>query len=240
MKFSFIVYHTLWELIDWVYPPTCSGCGSPGSRWCDVCDKELIHLSDSVCETCGYPIDRENLCSKCFEVKPNFNETRSLYQYQSNIRNALHHLKYDNDLGVGEILGKKCAEYLTGLQWEIDYIVPVPLGKKRQKERGYNQAALIAYPASLVSGIPYSSKCLIRSKETVTQVDFTSEQRKQNVREAFRADERFISGKNILVVDDIITTGSTIDACAIALRNVGANSVYGLSVARTMLETKLT
>ncbi len=80
------------------------------------------------------------------------------------LRNALHRLKYDNDLGVGEILGKKCADHLKALNWNIDLIIPVPLGKKRRKERGYNQAAMIAYPMALMLGIQYGSKTISSNK----------------------------------------------------------------------------
>ena len=156
------------------------------------------------------------------------------------LRNAIHRLKYDNDLGVGEILGKKCADHLSRLQWKIDKIIPVPLGKKRRKERGYNQAAMIAYPMSLMLGIQYGQNQLIRSKETVTQVEYNAEQRKQNVHEAFSAPASNLTGKNILVIDDVITTGSTLDDCARALKKAGVKNVYGLSVARTMIKGKLT
>ncbi len=199
-----------------------------------------MNVSEDICDVCGYPLEWGNLCSRCNESRPKILRMRSLYQYDGQIREALHHLKYDNDLGIAEILGKKCAEYISNNQWEIDLVIPVPLGKERRKERGYNQAAMIAYPLSIYCNIFYNSKCLSRQKETTTQVEFSADRRRQNVKDAFIAEGKVVKGKNVLVVDDIITTGSTIDECASALINAGAKNVYGLSVARTMLAGKLT
>jgi ComF family protein len=189
-----------------------------------------------VCEICGYPIDDGMVCIRCIEKPPEYTKLRSIYEYREELRNTLHHLKYDSDLGVGEILAGKCAKQLKKLNWNIDMIIPVPLGKNRRKERGYNQAAMIAYPMALMLGIHYGNKKLIRVKETVSQVDFNAEQRRMNVHDAFRAPGPDLQGKSILVIDDVITTGSTMSECAHALKKAGAINVYGLSVVRTMIK----
>jgi ComF family protein len=176
------------------------------------------------------------LCIRCTDKRPEYSKLRSIYEYRDELRSTLHHLKYDNDLGAGEILGSKCADYLNRLDWNIDMIFPVPLGENRRKERGYNQAAMIAYPMALILGIHYGHKDLIRVKETISQVDFNAEQRRLNVQDAFRAQGADLQGKNILIIDDVITTGSTMSECARALKKAGAINVYGLSVARTMIK----
>jgi|WetSurMetagenome_2_1015567.scaffolds.fasta_scaffold21140_7 competence protein ComFC len=239
-RFTYFYYHLFWEILDWIFPPVCSGCGKSGERWCSTCDQKLIPLPDKVCQICGYPIDTGATCDKCLAERPGFTSLRSIYVYQDEIRNALHRLKYSNDLGVGEIMGQKCANYLNFLDWDVDLIIPVPLGKRRRRERGYNQSALIAFPLALIMKIPYSSKALFRKKETVTQIDFKAEERKLNVKDAFSANSTIINGKSVLIIDDVITTGSTMDACAAELINSGARNVYGLSVARTMIGKKFT
>jgi competence protein ComFC len=239
-RFTYFYYHLFWEVVDWIFPPACSGCGKIGERWCSTCDHQLIPLQNQICQICGYPVENGEICEKCLIDRPSYTQLRSLYLYQGEIRNALHRLKYNNDLGVGEILGQKCADQLSMNDWDIDLIIPVPLGKKRRRERGYNQSALIALPLALILNIPFNSKAILRKKETVTQIEFKAEERKQNVKDAFSANPAFVHEKNILIVDDVITTGSTMDACALELKNAGARNVYGLSVARTMIGKKFT
>jgi ComF family protein len=239
-RFTYFYYHVFWELVDWVFPPACSGCGKIGERWCSSCDQKLIPLQNQICQICGYPVDSGEICEKCSEDRPSFTKLRSIYAYQDELRNALHRLKYSNDLGVGEILGQKCAEFLTLLNWEVDLILPVPLGKKRRRERGYNQSALIALPLALIMKIPFCSNAILRKKETITQLEFKAEERKKNVKDAFSANPTLVLEKNVLIIDDVITTGSTMDACALELKRAGARNVYGLSVARTMIGKKFT
>jgi competence protein ComFC len=234
-RFTYFSYHTFWEVVDWIFPPTCSGCGKIGERWCSSCDLQLITLHSHICQICGYPVDSGEICEKCLKDRPSFTKLRSIYAYRDELRNALHRLKYSNDLGVGEIMGHKCANFLTPLNWDVDLIIPVPLGKKRRRERGYNQSALIAFPMALILNKPYSSKAIFRKKETITQIEFKAEERKQNVKDAFSANISLVNGKNVLIVDDVITTGSTMDSCALELKRAGARNVYGLSVARTMI-----
>ena len=186
-RFTYFCYHHFWDALDWVFPPACSGCGRIGMRWCSDCDAGLIPIGYDICEICGYPVENGTICNRCADKRPEFTMLRSVYEYQGGVRNAIHRLKYNNDLGVGEILGSKCADHLTRLQWKIDMVMPVPLGKQRRKERGYNQAAMIAYPMALILGIQYGQKQLVRSRETVTQVEYNAGQRKQNVHEAFNA-----------------------------------------------------
>ncbi|MFC1879810.1 ComF family protein [Chloroflexota bacterium] len=128
------------------------------------------------------------------------------------------------------------ARYLIGflrvLAWPIDLIAPVPMGKARKAERGYNQAAFLALPLALGCRIPYQPKALIRSRQTRSQVGLTTEQRRVNVAGAFKANPDIVRDKTVLVVDDVATSGATMDACALALKDAGAAVVYGLALAR--------
>jgi competence protein ComFC len=144
-------------------------------------------------------------------------------------------MKYVGDMALGEILSRPLVEMLGILSWPIDLVVPVPIGRARQRERGYNQAALLAYPLALCTGIPYRAKALRRKRETRSQVGLNQMERKQNVADAFMAVRELVNGKNVLVVDDVTTTGATLYACAQALLDSGSRSVYGITLARAGL-----
>jgi ComF family protein len=123
---------------------------------------------------------------------------------------------------------------LQKLNWSLDIITPVPLGLVRLKERGYNQATLLARPIALYFQVPFSSRALIRTRETQSQVGLTVTERQLNMADAFWANSKLVEGKNILVVDDVATSGATLNACAKALVEEGASKVYGFSLARAV------
>jgi ComF family protein len=135
---------------------------------------------------------------------------------------------------LGEVLAQPLGDLLINNPWKIDLILPVPLDRQRQQERGYNQAALLAKPVSWSSTIPYSDQALLKPKLTRHQVGLSLGERKVNLAGAFKAQEEIVRGLNIVVVDDVMTTGATINACAQALIEGGANQVYGLTLARSL------
>jgi ComF family protein len=120
------------------------------------------------------------------------------------------------------------------LNWKVEIVVPVPLGVARLENRGYNQAALLARPLALATLLRYEPDALIRSKETLTQVGLSVSRRRVNVKGAFEAKQRLVEGKSVLIVDDIATSGATLEACAEAMFNSGARAVYCLTLARTL------
>jgi len=153
------------------------------------------------------------------------------------IRNALHALKYRQNIGLGIALSQNIAALLQQLNWPVNLVVPVPLGTKRQRERGYNQADLLAKPLAFRLQLPYHSQVLVRARETRSQVELSLAERHRNMENAFQADARHVRGKNILIIDDVATSGATLDACADALLKAGAKSAFGLTVARAVLTT---
>jgi ComF family protein len=143
-------------------------------------------------------------------------------------------LKYQRDIGLAEALSKHLIELYNDLKWEIDLVTPVPLGSKRARERGYNQSGLLARPLAYAIHKPYQPKLLLRTRETRSQVGLSAKERQQNVEGAFTANVSKVQEKVVLVIDDVMTTGSTINACAQALRKAGASAVYGLTLARAV------
>jgi competence protein ComFC len=230
-------YRTLWMMLDWLYPPICVGCGTAGQRWCMICQTSTLEVGTNVCEQCGEPYNQIGKCMNCRQSPPAYTAVRSWAVYSGPIRHALQGLKYRQNLALGDSLSVHLIQLYKNLNWPIDFIVPVPLGQKRKRTRGYNQAALLARPLSLAAGIQYRPDALGRIRETVSQVGLSGKERSTNVSGAFTARPELVQGKKILVIDDITTTGSTIHHCATALIIAGAAEVYGLTVARAILET---
>jgi len=159
---------------------------------------------------------------------------RSWLVFEGPIRQAIHSLKYRRNVALGDALARHMTRFAERLDWPVDVITVVPSGKQRLADRGYNQVALIAKPLASLWNKRYSPKILKRTRETRTQVGLSPAQRKQNVAGAFHAEAGLISGKNVLVVDDVATSGATLVSCADALLKAGARQVYALTVARAL------
>ena len=143
-------------------------------------------------------------------------------------------MKYRGNRAFGESIAMQMAEYVRSLGWPVDVLIPVPLGKKRLKERGYNQVALVARPLASELGFRYAPDALHKRRETRSQVGLTLAQRSKNVHEAYEADPNILKDKTVLIMDDVATTGSTIAACTAALFSAGVKDVYVLTIARAL------
>ena len=159
---------------------------------------------------------------------------RSWAVFASPVQNALHTLKYRRNAGIGDALARQLADFVRSLEWNIDLLIPVPLGKNRLKERGYNQVGLVAEPLAYEVGWGYAPHALWKSRETRSQVGLSISQRRENVLDAYQADREIVKRKSILLMDDVVTTGSTIQSCSQALLDAGAREVYALSIARAL------
>jgi ComF family protein len=228
-------YHMLWCAIDWLYPPTCGGCDCQGERWCPTC-QQAEQICGPVCPVCGDIQTNQQVCSQCQSEPPAYLALRSWGMHRGPLQKAVHRLKYKGDIGIGEALSKHLIELYNDLKWEVDLVVAVPLSKSRLKERGYNQAGVLARPLAYAIQKPYRPEVIQRRRETRTQVGLNAYQRQDNVKDAFQAVEEQVKGKVILMIDDVTTTGSTISACAQALSLAGASTVFGLTLARAVLQ----
>ena len=165
---------------------------------------------------------------------PHFDALRAWAVYKGPVRQAIHRLKYKRNIGLGEVFGRRLMDCMLKLRWQVDAIIPVPLGIARLAQRGYNQASLLARPVAWGLGLDYLPQALQRVRETRSQVDLSVLERKRNVTGAFHARCDQVRGRRILVIDDVATSGATIDACAAALLEGGAVQVYGLTLARAV------
>ncbi len=230
---SYTLYRSLWSALDVLFPPVCGGCGSAGSRWCVECQTQVQILNGTVCDVCGLPQDVSGVCGVCKADRPRFHALRAWAVFEDPVRKALHGLKYRRDVALGDALAAHMAHYVRELNWDMDMIIPIPLGRQRLKERGYNQVGMIAKPLAVALNVQFAPNTLVRSKETRSQVGLSKPERRQNVRGAFQAGAE-VKGRNILVLDDVSTTGSTLSSSAEALYASGAKKVYALTVARAL------
>jgi len=148
------------------------------------------------------------------------------------LREAIHHFKYSNLQDLAIPLGRLMGDYWQKNPLPAEIIVPVPLHTDRLRERGYNQAALLARELRKGIGLPVSETSLVRVRATRPQVDLNAQERKENVRDAFSCSNTDLKDKRVLLIDDVYTTGATLEACSIALREIGARSVWALTLAR--------
>lgn len=232
-NWSYTLYRSLWGTLDLLFPPACGGCGKIGSRWCVECQKRVQVLNGIVCDICGLPLDKSGICDTCQMDRPHFCALRAWAVFDNPVRGALHKLKYRKDMSMGDSLAAQMVVFVRELNWPIEMIIPVPLGKQRLKERGYNQVGMIAKPLALALSLEYAPAGLVRRKETRSQVGLTKTERRENVHSAFQAGVD-VRGKTILVMDDVSTTGSTLSSSAEALYSSGAKNVYALTVARAL------
>ena len=226
------VYQLLLTGLDWLYPPDCCGCGKSGVHWCNECQSRSQVIGDGCCEVCGDISVPNGVCKRCQSDTPEFTSVRSWAMYQGPVRNAVHRLKYKGDFSLGSSLAKLMIPALQAINWPVDIVIPVPSSLARLSERGYNQAALIARFIAAGLQVPYVGKGLTKVRNTRSQVGLQFEERKANVVGAFEAVGEHASGKRVLVIDDVTTSGSTMNECAKALKYAGSHDVYGYTFAR--------
>jgi len=232
-------------LADLVFPPRCMTCGillaGPGdASFCPACFSLIRFVAPPLCPCCGIPMagaGADHLCGDCLVSRPPYAIARAVACYEAVLLDAIHVFKYKGKITTGEILGKLMADHVYPGFSIADYslIVPVPLHPKRLRERGFNQAVILAREISKRFSIPLDYLTLRRHVFTEPQVSLGKEQRKANIRGAFAVKNgKKVEGRRIILVDDVYTTGSTVKECAGALMKHGAAEVAVLTLARAV------
>lgn len=224
-------------LLDLLYPPSCVNCKTANEWLCQDCFKRIVFIIPPVCERCGTSISTDDL-PHCVQCKNNpFQSVDGLrsasYFEDSPIRSAIHFLKYRNHRAVVSILSRMLIDTYRTYHLKADALVPVPLHTSRLRERGYNQSQLLANEVGTFFNLPVDTDTLQRVRKTKSQMELGINERRQNVLDAFACRSKKLTGQKVLLIDDVCTTGSTLDACATALKEGGAASVWGLTLART-------
>jgi ComF family protein len=226
-----------------LYPSTCIGCGLPCRDGFDAlcwdCLAGAIYLTEPWCARCGEPVegrvDHTFTCHLCGTTDRGFDRARSAVRHDGVMREALHRFKYRRALWLRDDLVRLLYAAYRRCYGElpIDAVTWVPLHRVRRRERGYNQARVLAEGLARRSGLPPAVGALRRTRPTESQTGLTAAQRIPNVRRAFGARSRYaFGGARLLLVDDVMTTGATVGECARCLREAGAAHVYVLTFAR--------
>ena len=231
------------RFFDFLYPIRCPVCDDivvPGGKSvCNSCKDILVPLTSPLCYKCGRQIISASTeyCETCTSYNFSFDRAFSLWPYNNTVKNSLSRFKYKGRREFAGYYADKLYEHFGAVIYKLNItaIVPVPIHSKRLVSRGYNQAGLIAKILSDKLEIPYVSDYLVRSKNTTAQKNLDPVSRRKNLKNAFEINKNSqyyrVQLRNVLLIDDIYTTGSTADACSAILKNNGTERVYVLCVA---------
>ena len=234
----------LQSLADLFFPPRCLACGvdlaaTVTPLFCQACQDQLPWITAPLCTCCGVPFQAgvNHLCGACLANPPSFNLARSLFRYQDPLRSRILALKFQRDLTLLPSLAALCRQAAVYAEFiEPDYIVPVPLHPIRLRERGFNQALHLArscFPQWRSCIVP---ELLLRLEHTPPQTSLGGRARRRNLRGVFIvARGRRVDGKKVLLIDDVYTTGTTVEACSQALQQAGAARVEVFTLARSVV-----
>ncbi|MBA2848712.1 ComF family protein [Thermosulfuriphilus ammonigenes] len=222
-------------LLDLFFPPQCPSCGGTVREafcLCDNCQSLTRRVTPPWCPRCGHPFSRgpDHLCRNCLNELWHFDGLRSSFVYRGPVAKLWARFKYRGDRGAFRTLVKLAAQDLPA--FEVDLALPVPLHSSRLRERTFNQAWCLL--RALWPDLPRRYNLLLRHRKTASQVTLPPSKRKANVRGAFSVRER-LSGESLLLVDDVFTTGATVNECVRVLKAAGAGRVLVYTLARSIL-----
>ncbi len=219
--------------VNFLFPPVCANCKKVGTLLCAECRADISWIAGPVCEVCGRPlVNDQATCSICAHRPLPLQQVRTAVFFQDPIQSLIHKFKYENAFALGQILADLMVQAWPDWSQPIDVIVPIPLHKKRYRDRGYNQSELLARRLSEQLQIPLDTHSLQRIRYTQPQVKLSAVERRSNVADAFAVVGDKIIGKHILLIDDVFTTGATLSAAANVLDAAGASAVSGYCLAR--------
>ncbi len=218
-----------------LYPRTCCFCGKVcKDNICKECAKKITYIQEPVCKKCGKPIryEEKEYCGDCIGKELHYEQGRSVWLHTGNVRWSIYQFKYHNR----RIYGRFYAEELYRLygDWikkrKIDVIIPIPLHRKRRQKRGYNQAEIVAKHLGKLAGIRVDTKAVVRIHNTKPQKELSHKERSKNLKHAFQVTKHCKKEKSVLLIDDIYTTGNTIDSVARVLKENGTHKVWFLTI----------
>ncbi len=218
-------------VLDLLFPLRCVGCDREGRFLCERCHGDLRKLVRPYCSVCAEPAGPDP-CEWCASERPAIDGIRAPYLMEGAMRDAVHFFKYRDYRAGAPELGRMLAQHLDSRPIPADVIASVPLRWRRERERGYNQSALLARELGKLIDTPVDNRLLRRTRHDPPQVSLDGyEERRRNIEGAFECRAK-LDGVTVLLIDDVVTTGSTMSACASSLKAAGATSVWGLALAR--------
>lgn len=220
------------KCLDILYPPRCPVCNrildDRMRSTCEECGEAFHAITDHYCMRCGRPVrETEEYCSECICRNRSFRQGRGVFLYNTQMKQSLLRYKFYGSREYGKYYAECICRYAGDdiRRWNPDVIVPVPMHRRKQRMRGYNQAADLAERIGGMLGIPVADDIVYKAKETKAQKKLDASERKRNLKDAFRTSYP-VDGLKILIVDDVYTTGSTVEAMAECLLEAGAREVY--------------
>jgi ComF family protein len=217
------------SLIEQTFPPRCLLCQAPDGPLCPACHGDLPWHAAKCCPVCAQPAPSGETCGHCLKEPPAFDRTEALFNYSFPVDRLIQRLKYQEYLALAPMLGALLAQRLPD---DLpDLWLPMPLHVNRLKERGFNQAMEIARELSAETSIPMQPHLAIRKRDTLSQAGLKRQARRKNLRGAFECSQK-LAGLHVGIVDDVMTTGSTLDALASTLKQAGAKEVSCVVLAR--------
>ena len=224
--------------LDLLLPLNCAVCGREGRLVCETCRDALPALREPYCVVCADP-GVTNVCRWCRYSPLDVDGIRVPYLFEGAVRELIYALKYGGIRAAAPDLGGLLAEYVESLDIAPSVLVPVPLHPRRERRRGYNQSELLAREIGLRTGLPVAYKLVRRIRDSPPQVEMEGlGERRRNVLGSFECPSEVNEG-SVLLVDDVVTTGSTLSACAGALKGAGVEVVRGVALARQALRGKM-
>lgn len=218
--------------LDWILPPRCGGCGALGAWLCAHCLDRIQPLREPICAHCGRELETRGEGCTCRRRLPTLDAIRSAAAYEGSLEHAIHRLKYQGRRPLAHALAGLLVERFEPFLPAGAVLQPVPLHRRRQRERGFNQSQLLADELCRAWTVGRAAGRLVRYRETRSQVGLDRAQRRRNVADAFCWLGPRLDGEPVLLLDDVITTGATVEGCARALREAGSGPVRALSLAR--------
>jgi ComF family protein len=231
------------HILNILFPKTCPLCGEiihPKGEICETCGKQLAYIQEPKCKKCGKPFDAQEeearvreYCPDCVKRCHSYDFGMAVFQYTESVRESIYRFKYHNQRTYAGFYGKAMAKQYgqTILALGVEALIPVPVSAKKKISRGYNQAELIAAELGKTLNLPMENNLLQRIKNTTPQKELNDIERRNNLKNAFKIKENIVKYRKILLVDDIYTTGSTVDACAQVLKTAGVKNVYFITLA---------
>lgn len=227
------------QVVFWLFPYRCPICedilGTSVPAVCGKCRAKIAYIREPVCIKCGKSLtfgkDREK-CQDCTDKKHLFTEGRALFEYRDAAA-AIYRFKYGNKREYAAAFAREIYENL-GMQitgWQAEALVPVPLHRKKQRKRGYNQAKLLAEELGRLTGIPVCGDWVARCRNTVPQKELNASARQNNLKRAFKITRNDVKLSTIIIIDDIYTTGQTVDEISGLLLENGVRKIYVLTLA---------
>lgn len=217
--------------LDLLFPPRCALCRAGGSMLCTACIETLPLSDGSRCRRCWIPLAEQAVCLHCLRTPPAFQSIRAGYVMEGGARQLVHQLKYDGMTALAEPMAARLRDSLDDVL--VDLVVPVPLHRGRLRSRGYNQSALLGGHLARAVGLAFDAGAARRIRATKPLAkSMHRDERRAIVAGAFAGRPERVDGRRILLVDDVVTTGATLDSCAKALLEAGAAAVHGLAFAR--------